>query len=76
MNHTYCRTCKAPIVWVLTKSGKRMPIDHAAVPDGNIVIDGITAHVLKPGVTPPQGVPRYKSHFVTCPQAVDHRRKQ
>lgn len=75
MNHTYCRSCNAPIVWVLTKSGKRMPIDATPVETGNIVLNGITAEVLKAGVVPAQGVPRYVSHFSTCPQSAEHRRK-
>lgn len=76
MNHTYCKSCNAPIVWVLTKSGKRMPIDHGPVETGNIVLDGITAQVLRAGEVLPKGVPRYTSHFSTCPQAQEHRRKQ
>ena len=55
-----CRSCKAEVYWIVTASGKRMPIECA--------VDG--------GLSPWKGVPgdgdmagRGISHFATCPQA-------
>lgn len=85
----HCRSCAAPIVWVMTLSGKRMPVDAAPVGDGNVVIA-----MGDPKANPPTffgiqlsgltelaraeavkaGVPLRKSHFATCPNAEAHRR--
>jgi hypothetical protein len=32
-----CRSCGAPIRWVVTEKGKRIPLDRDPQPDGNIV---------------------------------------
>ncbi len=50
-----CRSCKAPIVWVLTVKGNRMPVDYTR--------DGASR--------PAAGT----SHFATCPNADDWRRR-
>ena len=75
MNLSYCRSCNAPIVWIVTETGKKMPLDHAAVESGNIIIVDRQAHVLKAGEAVPEGTPRFKSHFATCVNAKQHRRK-
>jgi hypothetical protein len=76
-----CRTCRAPIVWVVTAaSGTSMPVDPDPVPDGNLeLIDAgpgqqPRAVVVDPGQLSLDGAPRYVSHFVTCPQADQHRK--
>lgn len=85
-----CRSCDAPILWALTATGKRMPIDFWPVAEGNIALernqDGERiARVLAPGertepVEPEEPAdsesppPRYTSHFATCPRAGEHRR--
>jgi hypothetical protein len=67
------------VQWVTTEAGKNMPIDAAPVDDGNITVMTIgegrrVAHVHgKPADIEP-GAARYKSHFVTCPQAAQHRK--
>jgi len=33
-----CRSCKAPILWALTETGKRMPVDAEPVEGGNILL--------------------------------------
>lgn len=69
-----CRSCQAPIRWKLTEAGKRMPIDRDPVPDGNVVLlDGDRVHVLHADEVA-DDVPRYVSHFATCPNARGHRR--
>jgi hypothetical protein len=71
-NHRRCRSCGAPVVWVWSSAGKAMPLDAVPVPDGMFqLVDGRAWTVrsdLQPG-------PRYTSHFATCPQAYDWRRR-
>ena len=66
----YCRSCGASIEWVRTTKGKMMPLDAAGTPDGNVtVVDGV-AHVH-----PGKGQGDRTSHFVTCPNALDWRKR-
>lgn len=68
----HCKSCKAPIRWVHTANGKRMPLNADPVPDGNITIrDGI-AHTGQPELFDDKE--RFTSHFVTCPFAAQHRK--
>jgi hypothetical protein len=69
-----CRSCRAPVRWVETTSGKRMPLDPENTwPYGNVIIlHEDVAKVL--GMPPSQG-PSYTSHFATCPNASTHRRR-
>lgn len=74
MTTATCRSCGAPIVWVITEAGKRMPIDREPHPDGNVIpsvdLDGkVRARV----VTAPFDGNAWRSHFVTCPNANQHR---
>ncbi len=76
---TKCRSCGAPILWAETEKGKNIPIDPTPVQDGNLVL------ILRKSGLPPitmfadrldgKGLPRYKSHFATCPNAGSHRKK-
>ena len=61
-----CRSCHAEVFWIVTKSGKRMPIDCSVVG----------------GREPWKGVPgdgeldgRGISHFAACPQANSWRQR-
>lgn len=69
MERSTCRSCGAPIVWVVMfPSGKRMPLD--AKP-----ISGLIR--VEPGSPPTghaYGEQRYLSHFATCPNAAQHRK--
>lgn len=76
---TPCRSCKAPIMWVHhSRTGSIMPLDAEPVPDGNItLVDGL-AHVHNGELFEemmPEG-PRYRSHFVTCPDAATYRKRK
>ena len=64
-----CRTCQAPIIWAVTPSGRRMPLDAEPREGGNVTLraDGVA-------IVGGEGAVRYVSHFVTCPQAGQHRR--
>jgi hypothetical protein len=55
-----CRKCNAPIVFILTAKGRRMPIDAATFKVGDKVFD----HT------------RHMSHFATCPYAEQFRRRK
>jgi hypothetical protein len=52
-----CRSCSAPVVWLTTRNGKRMPTDAASVADGDTEFDRR----------------RHRSHFDTCANAASHR---
>lgn len=74
-----CRSCAAPIRWVVTQKGNRMPVD--AEPDlerGNVLVDNFGNAVY---LTAEQrqryiekgGKKLYLSHFASCPNASQHR---
>jgi hypothetical protein len=73
-----CKSCNAPIFWARTDKGRAMPLDLKPVAGASIIVTGPTtdlrAHVLKDGEVD-HGFVRYTSHFATCPQAKQHRRK-
>lgn len=64
-----CRSCGAPIEWAETTRGKRMPFDSeiVAVRTQGSPIGGRVVEFVDTSVTP--------SHFQTCPDAKDWRRK-
>ena len=68
-----CRSCGAPMLWVTTAKGKAMPIDSEPCEDGNVDISTGRAVYVKAGETLP-GIPLYKSHFASCPNAKQHRK--
>lgn len=76
-----CRSCRAPVRWVLTQAGKRMPLDPAPTPVGNIAlteetVDGVPVvrYLGKSAGADLFATDRYVSHFATCPEAKVHRR--
>lgn len=80
-----CGSCHADVLWVVWESGKRMPVDAVAdnrpPPKG-----GVLVLTLKGGEFGTLFVEkydsrkhnlnrnRYTSHFVTCPNADEHRK--
>ena len=75
-----CRSCKAPILWLVNTSTQRAaPIDAEPSPAGNIlVLDERTYRVLRPVElgNPEIGQGRrHTSHFQTCPDAAKFKRK-
>jgi len=59
-------------MWVKTAAGKSAPLNATPDPLGNLGLDAQGLAVI--AAKAPMG-PRYTSHFATCPQAGQHRRK-
>jgi hypothetical protein len=77
-----CRTCKAQIRWAVTEQGYPIPLDAEPVGDGNLRLAGAR---FKGGTPRALIVPKaeragldgelYRTHFVTCPFADEHRKQ-
>jgi hypothetical protein len=72
METSTCRSCGAPIIWVLTEAGKRMPLD--AKPEKRWTIDPLALR-LNPDAPRARLGDTHVSHFATCPNAAQHRKK-
>jgi hypothetical protein len=79
-----CRSCGAPLRWAEHfETGKRMPLDPLPAEDGNVrIVDwsdkpGLSLPIIAVGASSPPGITpyRYMSHFATCPDAVDWRKR-
>jgi hypothetical protein len=81
-----CRSCRAEIWWAETLAGKRIPVDTEPAPDGNVVLlrGGrgeappvvlVMSQAQADTVIPDVG-PRYMSHYATCPQAAEWRKRR
>jgi hypothetical protein len=75
-----CRSCGAPVVWFRTPRGRATPVDPAPNPKGNVELlhDG-TCRVHGPvdaEAAQLAGAELYVSHFATCPDAPQHRRRR
>lgn len=64
MNH--CKSCGAPILWVRTEAGASMPLNLPAQP----------RIVLVPSTGAARVMDTYASHFASCPNATEHRKKK
>lgn len=76
-----CGSCDAPIVWAKTSKGALMPIDAQPADDGNLAVHRddqgeLHARVLKAGDSTAEWEKRGTSHWATCPNAEQHRRKR
>jgi hypothetical protein len=85
----FCRSCGAEITWsVVAPGGKRMPLDRVSIMDGRLIATGnsfngtIEVRALTNveratlDAQPGGGITkRYASHFQTCPNAGEHRRR-
>lgn len=78
MKLAQCRSCDAPVIWVVTTNGKRMPVDADPVvaARGFRLDDEVEGEVPLATFTqtPAQDERLYLSHFATCPNADQHRR--
>jgi hypothetical protein len=81
-----CRSCRAEIWWAETLAGKRIPVDAEPAPDGNVVLlrEGhgeappvvrVTSQAQADTLIPDVGT-RYVSHYATCPQAAEWRKRR
>jgi hypothetical protein len=74
-----CSSCGAPIRWAKTIKGVGIPLDPEPSPRGNVVIseEGAALVYNSPGAVAAryEGEPRYLSHFATCPNADQHRKR-
>lgn len=73
-----CKSCGAAIWWALTQTNARTPVDAEQVPDGNMVLawnKGLQELRVEAYREPEHlGRNRYRSHFVSCPRASQHRK--
>lgn len=73
---TRCRACEAEIFFAKTERGKWIPIDAKPNLDGNLEIIAGGSPILALPVAPLlPPAKRYKSHFATCPNAGQFRRR-
>jgi hypothetical protein len=81
MTDAHCRSCNAPIVWARTAfNGTPIPVDAVPVDDGNILLEEkgngrLVALVLPPGDERITSQTTYLSHFATCPDGDQWRRR-
>lgn len=81
MTITACRSCNARIVWARTAfNGTPIPIDVSPVDEGNILLEEkdsgrLVALVLPPGDERIISETTYTSHFATCPDSDQWRRR-
>lgn len=72
-----CDSCGASIFWAFTERGKKIPLDAEPSLNGNMVLDNNLddGTVLAIYAKQEDSRSRYLSHFVTCPDAHQWRRK-
>lgn len=76
-DHAKCRSCNADILWCVTESGKKMPLDTQSCSDGTVaILPDDTYKVLSAVELLTWEGPKFKSHFATCPNHARHRRKK
>lgn len=70
-----CRSCNADIEWATwSDSGKAVPLDIGAVPNGNLALVAGKVHRYGPD-DERLARARRVSHFATCPQAQSWRKR-
>lgn len=72
-----CKRCHAPILWALTTTGAKMPIDPKPHENGNVELTfgaGDPVAVVRGPDVPIAAGKAYVSHFVSCPAAGQFRR--
>ena len=62
---TRCRSCGAPIIWMVTEQGKKIPVDPDDVDEIDLEYEEGTP-IFDPST--------HISHFATCPDANKWRR--
>lgn len=79
MTHSVCRSCGQKIIWARTEAGTLMPLDFEQNKAGaNLaLVDGV-AKVIDKGdlFAEAYSGPLYLSHFATCPEREEWRKKK
>jgi hypothetical protein len=70
METSKCRGCGADIIWTVTEQGNRMPVD--ARPEKRLLLMGRQRDDQAPIA---MARDTYMSHFATCPNAAEFRRR-
>ena len=75
-----CKSCGADIIWIPTVSGKSMPCDAKPIPykedaNGTMMLVTSDGRVVKAKLDATSEVFGYVSHFATCPNANEHRKR-
>jgi hypothetical protein len=75
-----CKSCGAEIIFAFTRDNKRMPVDAAPNPQGNITlweVGGVTRATVLAGsrleLARAEQQELFLSHFASCPDAAGHR---
>lgn len=82
-----CKACNAEILWVITEKDKPMPLDMepgGLGPKGEpprfrkerVEGDKKIVHFVKDAEMETNTKPLYQSHFVSCPEAAEFRKKK
>lgn len=80
---TKCKSCGAEIIWIKMASGKNMPVDAKPI-SYQIAVPGATGartlvtpngRVVSCFFDPGSDLKGYTSHFATCPNANQHRKR-
>lgn len=69
---SYCRSCRAKIIWMKTVNGKNIPVD--APQDNDVFIDALdraAGRALEGDIFDSK---KHISHFATCPNSNQHRK--
>lgn len=77
MREVPCRSCGAPMIWTVTSSGRRMPVDAEPSSLGTFALEeegDLVLAVLVPNAAQDTSGQLHMSHFATCPQADDWRK--
>lgn len=79
-----CAGCGLAIAWRLTRKGAKIPLDPEPVPTGNVILDrqGLAVVLDRERLkvlearADRERWPRYVSHFATCPNRDQFRRRK
>ena len=70
-----CRSCGAPVVWAITESGKRMPVDAKSDDRGRLRLYVDNLGVVHVTHDPFSATVHFRPHFATCPDAESWRKR-
>ena len=65
-----CRSCGADVLWVVTETGKKMPLDAKAI---TVFVPDPAQRRARDGDLCAVSRKAYVSHFATCPDADEWR---